>query len=135
MLVHTPIFDLNLPANAMYTCAFMVELAQFEFFDFEPLFNYLWDWDDDEVDLEQWDRAGYGSKFTIPNMSSLFVYSVILGFSMMVFGSFYYGSKKVEIKDEHKTKVQKVVLFFYAFCIRFAIEGYLESVISALINL
>ena len=63
----------------------MVKIAQFEFLDFGPLFEAIWTWDEEEPHNENMDNAGYGSKYLIPNMSSMYVYLMMeLGFAVLL---------------------------------------------------
>lgn len=93
----------------------------FSFFPSEANFNY------------QLDRTGYGGRNFIQNCGSVFWFIVLY-----LFGFFFFelGVRVFNLREEEKKWVKNASSFFkYNFLLSLFVEGFLELVISALVQI
>ena len=77
LIVHLPMFQINIPASTKLFFQSLVSIAQFELFPSENVYDSVFSFNDEPVN-DSFDAMGYGSNSGVKNMGGLFLYLVAM---------------------------------------------------------
>lgn len=134
LILHVPLFSIDLPANAQYFLQTLFNVVTFDFLDTNPKIQYLFQLRDPEeypAFNDRFDFLGYSTTNSLYNIG-LPVFFIMLYMGML---SFYLLTLLFPIKklSPFKEWLQRKVYFGPP--IRFVIEMALEGVLSSLVNI
>ena len=83
IVLHTPLMNLQFPANAFLIYDMMISVATFDIIPTDDIFpNFFPDLPDENPFTDKFDRLNVGSRFLIMNMGTMLI---IFGFYVLLF--------------------------------------------------
>ena len=134
LVLHSPLINVQFPANAFLVFDVMISVATFDLLPTDLILPELFtNLPEDDPFTDKFDRLGIGSRFLVMNMGTMlliFMFYIILYFIYPCVRFFRH-----DIKCCKKTAKKLKPMLFWNHSILFLLEGYLDILIAAFINL
>ena len=134
LLVHSPLINVQFPANAFMLFDVMISVATFEILPTDDIFPVFFSkLPEDSALTDNFDRMNFGSRYLVMNLGTMFL--ILSGYLVLylLYPIFNFLKNDSQCSAKMQRKLQAILFWNHA--IIFLQEGYLDIVIGTSINL
>ena len=136
MVIHTPLINVQFPANAFLVYSVMIQVATFDFLPTDDIYPiFFTELPEDSPFTDKFDRMNIGSRYLVMNMGTMFLIFTFYAVLYVLYPFFFCCARNFKFKRCKACRKKTKPWLFYNHTIVFVQEGFLDFLIGAAINL
>ena len=132
ILTHSPLYYVKTPGNVSAFCSYLIEIANFQFFDTDIINEELFYFPEVDPYGLNFQESGFETTLWIPGIGSLFYFFVAYIIASLCYIVFNIASKLCKRGKKIRKKMSKY--FFWNGLIRLWMEAYFDLILYSIIN-